>query len=215
MSNERKARKEKKEETPLHFWVTTIIGVLVALVAVWGIKTFLIANDQVLGPSMQPTFENKDRIIATRQKSATRNDIVIFDAPDQKNAQYIKRVIGLPGDTVQSINDVLYVNGKKVAEPYLNNKYKDARHKQGYTYTNNFSLKTLADGSYYSSIYRDDQELLTEVKKTGKVPKGYYFVMGDHRNVSKDSRMIGFIKKDSLIGVVKLRYWPLNALKTF
>lgn len=207
--------KEKKEETTLHFWVTTILSALVVFLAVWGIKSFLIANDQVSGPSMQLTFEDKDRIIAVRKHEAKRNEVVILDAPDQKNAQYIKRVIGMPGDTVESKNDELFINGKKISQPYLDNKYKEESHDDGLTYTTNFTLRTLADNEYYKSIYSDNQKLLNQVKKTGKVPSGYYFVMGDHRNVSKDSRMIGFIKKDKIVGVVKWRYWPFSEMKTF
>ncbi|GKQ42671.1 signal peptidase I [Companilactobacillus sp. RD055328] len=210
-----KKNKEKKEETLLHFWVTTIISALVVFLAVWGIKSLLIANDKVSGPSMQPTFEDKDRIIAIRTIDAKRNDVVILNAPDQPGAQYIKRVIGMPGDTVESKNDKMYINGKKISESYLDNKYKEQSHAEGYTYTTNFSLSSLAEGSYYKSIYADNKKLLNKVKKTGKVPSGYYFVMGDHRNVSKDSRMIGFIKKDEIVGVVKWRYWPLNEMKTF
>ncbi|MGR3741760.1 signal peptidase I [Companilactobacillus sp. DQM5] len=209
------SKKEQKEETPLHFWITTILGALAVFLVVWGIKSFLIANDRVSGPSMQPTFEDKDRIIAIRKHDAKRNDVVILDAPDQKNAQYIKRVIGMPGDTVESKNDVMYINGKKIAQPYLENNFKEEQHAQGVTYTNNFTLKTLAKNQYYQSIYSNNPKLLNEVKKTGKVPAGYYFVMGDHRNVSKDSRMIGFIKKDKIVGVVKLRYWPFSDFKTF
>jgi signal peptidase I len=111
-------------------------------------------------------------------------------APDQKGALYIKRVIGTPGDMVTSKNDKLYINGKNIPEPYLNNSYERKAHKLGELYTNNFTLKE-------------------------RVPKDSYFVMGDHRDVSKDSRYFGFVKRSALVGRVIFRYWPFNQWRTF
>nr|WP_230913084.1 signal peptidase I [Agrilactobacillus fermenti] len=159
------------------------------------LKTWVFANEQVEGPSMQSTFQSGDRIIAFRHAKVERGDVVILKAPDEPDTYYIKRVIGLPGETVASRNDVMYINGKKLKEPYL-----DRKLSTGPLYTTNFSLKTLN---------------LPKTTKDGRVPKNNYFVMGDHRDVSKDSRMIGFIPKSSIIGIVKWRYWPLNEMKTY
>ena len=154
---------------------------------------FLLANETISGPSMQPTFENNDRVIAVRHSKLSRGDIVILKAPDEPGALYIKRIIGVPGDSIKSKNDVMYINGKQIKEPYLT-EYKKKLSK-GQLYTNNFSL-----------------EQLYHVKR---VPKNCYFVMGDHRNVSKDSRMIGFIKRQDIIGEVKLRYFPFNQINWY
>ncbi|KRM85046.1 signal peptidase I [Lactobacillus hominis DSM 23910 = CRBIP 24.179] len=154
---------------------------------------FVFANETVSGPSMQPTFESNDRIIAVRHSKLQRGDIVILKAPDEPGALYIKRIIGVPGDTIESKNDTLYVNGKKVAEPYLTQYEKKLP--KGQLYTNNFTLKKLFG--------------------VERVPKDSYFVMGDHRDVSKDSRMIGFIKKSAIVGEVKVRYYPFNQFRFF
>lgn len=154
---------------------------------------FLLANETISGPSMQPTFENNDRVIAVRHSKLSRGDIVILKAPDEPGALYIKRIIGVSGDSIKSKNDVMYINGKPIKEPYLT-EYKKKLSK-GQLYTNNFSL-----------------EQLYHVKR---VPKNCYFVMGDHRNVSKDSRMIGFIKRQDIIGEVKLRYFPFNQINWY
>ena len=154
---------------------------------------FLLANETISGPSMQPAFENNDRVIAVRHSKLSRGDIVILKAPDEPGALYIKRIIGVPGDSIKSKNDVMYINGKAIKEPYLT-EYKKKLSK-GQLYTNNFSL-----------------EQLYHVKR---VPKNCYFVMGDHRNVSKDSRMIGFIKRQDIIGEVKLRYFPFNQINWY
>lgn len=186
-----KTEKKKQEDESLGRFVLDIIIMMAILIGLYYlIFSFVLSNETVSGPSMQPTFQDKDRVIAVRHFTLQRNDVVILKAPDEKNALYIKRVIGLPGDMVTSKNDKLYINGKEVAEPYLNNSYKRAANKQGELYTENFTLRR-------------------------RVPKNCYFVMGDHRDVSKDSRYFGFVKRSSIAGEVKWRYWPLNQWKIF
>lgn len=186
-----KKKKNNEEDESLGRFILDIIIMFAIMIGIYYLLfSFVFSNETVSGPSMQPTFENNDRLIAVRHFDLKRNDIVILKAPDQKNALYIKRVIGLPGDMVTSKNDKLYVNGKQIAEPYLNNSYQKQAHKNGELYTNNFTLRR-------------------------RVPKNCYFVMGDHRDVSKDSRFFGFVKKNAIIGEVKWRYWPLNQWKTF
>ncbi|GFZ27042.1 signal peptidase I [Lactobacillus corticis] len=166
-----------------------ILGLTAIMLVIWYLVfSFVLSNDAVSGPSMEPTFENNDRLISVRHTQISRNDVVVIKAPDEPGALYIKRVIGMPGDKVVSKNDKLYINGKRVAEPYLNNKYLKAAHQAGQNYTNNFSVT---------------------------VPKGYYWVMGDHRDVSKDSRKFGPVKKSAIVSEVKLRYWPFNRISLF
>ncbi|MBP2057069.1 signal peptidase I [Lactobacillus colini] len=189
--------KSKKQDPEQESWGKSILQILIMVIIFMGIYfllfRFVFSNETVSGPSMQPTFENGDRIIAVRHSSLQRGDIVILKAPDEPGALYIKRIIGLPGDTIKSKNDVMYINGKPIKQPYL--KEYEKRLPKGELYTNNFSLKQLFG--------------------VNKVPKDSYFVMGDHRNVSKDSRMIGFIKRSAIVGEVKLRYYPFNQIKAF
>lgn len=189
--NAKDLKQNSNDNESLGRFVLEIIIMMAALIGIYYlIFSFVLSNETVSGPSMQPTFESNDRVIAVRHFTLKRNDIVILKAPDEKNALYIKRIIGLPGDMVTSKNDKLYINGKQVSEAYLNNSLKKAANKNGTLYTNNFTLKK-------------------------RVPKNCYFVMGDHRNVSKDSRYFGFVKRSAIVGKVKLRYWPLNQLKIF
>ena len=182
--------KKKDQEESLGRFILDIIIMMAIMVGIYYLLfSFVLSNETVSGPSMQPTFENGDRIIAVRHFNLKRNDIVILKAPDEKNALYIKRVIGLPGDMVTSKNDKMYINGKEIKQPYLNNSYKKQDNKSGELYTNNFTLRR-------------------------RVPKGQYFVMGDHRDVSKDSRYFGFVKRSAIVGEVKWRYWPLNQWRT-
>ena len=113
----------------------------------------------------------------------------------------------MPGDTVSAKNDKLYVNGKAIAEPYLNRKFARTEINQWASqqgldsstikFTNDFNIKTLSS------------------TKSAKVPAGKYFVMGDNRLVSHDSRDFGFVDKSKIQSVVVWRYWPLNRLKIF
>lgn len=156
---------------------------------------YVIANEEVFGPSMEPNFEQGDRLIAFRHAKIKRNDVVIIKAPDAPGEFYIKRVIGLPGDSVAVKNNELYINGKKTAQPYLQKSFVDQYTNNGLPFTANFTLQ--------------------QILGVSKVPKGEYFVLGDNRPVSKDSRYFGFVKQDGVVGVVKLRYWPLNKFKIY
>src|SRR5699024_585294 len=114
-----------------------------------------------------------------------RFDIVVFKATKEKD--YIKRVIGLPGDRIEYKNDQLYINGKQYKEPYLD------KEKKGISVgllTQDFNIKTLP--ATHSEV----------------VPKGHYFVLGDNRRNSEDSRIIGFVSKDAIIGKASLVFWP-------
>lgn len=126
---------------------------------------------------MMPTLEDGDRMIVNKIGykigEPKRFDIVVFHAPEQKN--YIKRVIGLPGDTLEYKDDQLYINGEPIEEPYLD-AYK-AQITEG-TLTEDFTLNDI-DVSLDSNT----------------IPEGYIFVMGDNRRYSKDSRHIGLVNQ--------------------
>lgn len=176
---------------------------------------FVLSNDTVSGPSMQPSFENGDRLVSVRHAQIKRGEVVIVKAPDEPGALYIKRVIGLPGEKIISKNNQIYINGKKIAQPWLTQGKKmiDNGSDTFYSATQNFSMQSLARSRQYQHFYTKKQ--LEYINKTNRIPKGTYFVMGDHRSVSKDSRYIGTIKRKDIVGIVKLRYWPLTQFKIY
>ena len=152
---------------------------------------------QVVGDAMLPTLESGDQLVLINLPEVDRFDIVVFPAPAGTEEEYVKRIIGLPGDEITYFQDELYINGVKVEEPYLGALKDDADQ----ALTGDFTLFSL----------------------TGEatVPEEMYFVLGDNRNVSKDSRVFGFIKASQIEGLIPaeqiegtpdLGIWPLNKI---
>lgn len=177
------------QSTKREVWSWIRAGAIAILIA-FLVRQFIFSNYIVRGESMMPTLQDGNRLIVNKVGYTVgtphRFDVIVFHATQTED--YVKRIIGLPGDSITYKNDQLYVNGKRVAEPYLQH-YKDAL-PQGQQLTENFNLKS----------------------KTGKlrVPEGKLWVMGDNRMNSEDSRYFGFVDQKSVIGKVSIRYWPLN-----
>lgn len=182
--------KTEKEKNELWEWTKAL---LIAFAIAAFIRYFLFTPIVVDGDSMMPTLENGDRMIVNKFSykigEPERFDIVVFHAPEQKD--YIKRVIGVPGDFVEYKDDQLYINGEPIDEPYLD-AYK-AEISEG-NLTGDFSLKDI------------DPSL-------DVIPEGYVFVMGDNRRFSKDSRHIGIVEQKEIIGNTSIIFWPLNEIE--
>ncbi|WP_171016693.1 signal peptidase I [Pseudalkalibacillus caeni] len=173
---------------PVWDWIKAFsIAVILAVV----IREFLFTNYIVHGESMMPTIQDGNRLIINKigynVGNPDRFDLIVFHANEEED--YIKRVIGLPGDTIEYRDDVLYINGKAVEEPYLERYKKQVLNGN---LTENFTLE----------------------EKTGRkvVPEGHLFLLGDNRLHSYDSRHIGFVEMDKVVGKVNLRYWPLEEI---
>ena len=183
----------EKKKSEIWEWIKAL---LIAVGLAFVIRYFFLAPIVVDGESMMPTLNDKDRMIVNKigyvVGEPERFDIIVFHAPEEKD--YIKRIIGLPGDTIEYKNDILYVNGEPVDGPYLD-EFKGEYKEQNLdgTLTESF---TLAD-------------------KLGQetVPEGHLFVMGDNRRESKDSRHIGFVSMDDVIGKTSIIYWPIKDIK--
>lgn len=179
----------KKEKNEIWEWAKAL---LIAFAAVWLIRHFLFTPIVVDGESMMPTLENGERMIVNKigyeVGEPSRFDILVFHhAPENKD--YIKRVIGLPGDHVAYKNDQLYINGEPQKEPYLESNKSQVN---GGTLTEDFTLE----------------------ERTGEkvIPEGYLFVMGDNRRNSTDSRIIGLVPLAEVIGKTNIIFWPLKEL---
>lgn len=190
-------------------WLVQLL--LIALIAFAGscfLMTEVLSKDTVSGDSMQPTLEDNDRLISLRHQKIAHNEIVVLDAPDRKGGLlYIKRIIGMPGDTVRVENERLYINGKLQSQPYLKTRFMRAEIKAwGKSTGKNIT------GMHFT----DDFDIATnKATMSQKVPQNEYFVMGDNRFVSHDGRAFGFIKASAIRSVVLWRYWPLVRMKIF
>lgn len=144
---------------------------------------FLFRPFQVNGQSMFPNYHDKEYIltnlIVLKLKDIDRGDVIVFESPVSKEKDFIKRVIGVSGDEIMIRGGFVFVNGIRLDESsYLPQDFK--------TYAGAF----LSEG------------------ETVKVPNGNYFVLGDNRNFSSDSREWGFVKKEKIIGKSFVVYWP-------
>lgn len=173
--------------------VEWLIAIVVAIALFFIIKQFFFMTYSVKGDSMDPTLKDGQKVIVNKIGYTVGNidngDVVVFHA--DKKYDYVKRVIGHGGDTVEYKNDQLLVNGKKVAEPYLE---ENKVAKTNVLLTENFSVKDLVNADGKSTI-----------------PKGKLLVLGDNREVSNDSRYFGLINEDQIVGEVALRYWPFSS----
>lgn len=185
-------------------------GAFIIFFVVLGLlRLFVLQPVSVDGHSMDPTLADGERLIVLKTSSIDRFDIVVAKEKEgNKTKEIVKRVVGLPGDTITYKDDVLYVNGKKTDEPYLD-KYKKAFEEDDLQdiYSYNTLFQQLAESSDAFTTAKDGS---TEF--TVKVPKDQYFLLGDDRIVSKDSREVGTFKKSAIVGEVKFRFWPFSKI---
>jgi len=166
---------------------------------------FVFSPVKVEGHSMDPTLHDNQRLITSKISNLDRQDIITTKEPDNQNIYVVKRIIGLPGDHVEMKNNTLMINGKKYEEPYLN------------AFKEKFTKDKLFDEYSYNTAFQEQAANATSFTNDFNVtvPKNQYFVMGDNRLISKDSRIFGFVDKSLIQGKVILRFWPLNEIKLF
>jgi len=184
-------------------WVLTVA---VAILLVLGLKAWVVNPYRIPSASMEPTLHcgrpaadceasSSDRVLANRLiyhfRGPRRKEIVVFNAPPRAGVEcqsgvYVKRAIGLPGDRWEERNGFVYIDGKRLDEPYI------------------------------QAGRRDHQTLRLSDILPGRtvIPKDMYLMMGDNRSESCDSRRWGLVPRSALIGEVFLTYWPLNRIAT-
>lgn len=178
-NDENDSKPKSKLRELIEFFIPIVLAVVIAIV----LKTFVFANAVVPTGSMLNTIQEGDRIIASRlayiNNDPERYDIIIFRNPDNEEECFVKRVIGLPGETVQIVNGIVYV-----------------------TQTNGETIQL-------------DDSFVTNCEPYGdfgpfEVPEDSYFMMGDNRNTSWDSRFWDnkYVHKDKILGKVKFKYYP-------
>ena len=180
-------------------------------------RLFLWSNVRVEGHSMDPTLADGEVLFVVKHLPINRFDIVVAHE-DDGNKDIVKRVIGLPGDTIRYQNDKLYVNGNETNEPYLADyikRFKDDKLQSTYSGTGFEGDK----GTFFRSIAQKAQAFTVDVNYNTNfsftVPEGEYLLLGDDRLVSSDSRHIGTFKAKDITGEAKFRLWPMNRIGTF
>jgi signal peptidase I len=185
--------RQREDRQPDHVrsiveWVAVIVGALVVALVV---KTFLFQAFYIPSASMEPTLEKGDRVLVNKLSydlhDVNRGDVVVFELPEDKIGpdgikDLIKRVVGLPGDTIETRDGVVYVNDRRLEEPYL------------------------ADGTRTGDPTNGNNPAIDRQV----VPDGTVFVMGDNRSNSHDSRYAdrGPIPIDSIVGRAFVLVWP-------
>lgn len=156
--------------------------VLISLAIILPVRMFLVQPFYVEGASMEPSFYDKEYLIidelSYRFHAPVRGEVVVFRNPDNHKQYYIKRVIGLPGETIEIISGKVFINGKELNETYIDN----------------------LSGQSFSELTVGEDE---------------YFVLGDNRPVSRDSRVFQALPKKLIIGRVWFRGWPVDRISTF
>lgn len=169
------------------WWRETIETIVWAFVLAMIIRTFIVQAFWIPSGSMIPTLEVGDRVLVAKFWNVffepKRGSLYVFKYPVDRERDFVKRLIAVPGDIVDIQNGIVYINGEPTDEPYV--KHHDY-----------FTMRP--------------SNLFPEVPF--KVPEGKYFMLGDNRSNSQDSRYWGFADIDDMRGPVFFRYWPLDRI---
>lgn len=191
------SRRPPPTRSPARTVVEWVIIVAAALVVAVLVRTFFLQPFYIPSGSMEPTLEVGDRVLVNKLSydlhQVHRGDIIVFTKPANDPSpgvkDLIKRVIGLPGETIQGIDGQVYIDGRKLTEPYL-----PRSGQSGYP-----GPLTAFPASFPPTV----------------VPRGDYYVMGDNRGDSADSRFIGPISGKLIVGRAFFRVWPMSSIGRF
>jgi signal peptidase I len=184
-------------------WVLTIVF---AVLIVLGLKAWIVNPYRIPSASMEPTLHcarpgddceagSSDRVLANRLiyhfRDPKRREIVVFNAPERaalvcEKGVYVKRIIGVPGDRWEERDGYVYIDGKRLNEPYVKAERRD----------------------------HESLELSDILPGATVIPHEKYLMMGDNRSQSCDSRRWGLVPRSAIIGEVFLTYWPLGRIST-
>ncbi len=185
--------KNKKDKYDILYSILDFLRmILVAFIILMLVFTFVLRKNTVVGSSMYPTLEDGEHVIvnvaASYLTDIERFDVVVVHSPDNKDL-WVKRVIGLPGETISYQDGILYVDNKEIEEPFLDKNYAEqvVKQQQLKTFTQDMAPVTLKDNEY--------------------------FLIGDNRNNSMDSRSVGPFTRDKIIAKGMLIYSPIDKVR--
>ena len=211
-------KRSKKSNNPVRsflkewaLFALIIGGIILSRIYLW-------TPVRVDGHSMDPTLADSEYLLVINKLPIDRFDIVVASETENgKTKEIVKRVIGLPGETIEYKNDVLYINGKETDEPYLKEyiqKFKEDKLQSTYSgkgFEENGELfRQMAQIAEAFTVDKDGSATFTK-----KLLDDEYLLLGDDRIVSKDSRQVGAFKKEQIKGEAVLRLWPLLPFQTY
>lgn len=211
-------KRSKKSNNPVRSFLKewALFGLIIGGIILS--RIYLWTPVRVDGHSMDPTLADSEYLLVINKLSIDRFDIVVASETENgKTKEIVKRVIGLPGETIEYKNDVLYINGKETDEPYLKDyiqKFKEDKLQSTYSgkgFEENGELfRQMAQIAEAFTVDRDGSATFTK-----KLLDDEYLLLGDDRIVSKDSRQVGAFKKEQIKGEAVLRLWPLLPFQTY
>jgi signal peptidase I len=189
----------------------------IALILALIIRAFVVQSFHIPSGSMIPSLLIGDFILVDKItyhfREPDRGDVVVFHFPLNEDIYYIKRIIGIPGDKIEIVDGKVYINGKPCKYKFVG------------TYTYKERGKTNTGKIFYEFLPRSNgEEEKHMILKTGirgdnieviTVPKGKYFVMGDNRNNSYDSRFWGFVDRNKIVGIARIVFFSWDSEKHF
>lgn len=185
INEKRKQRIHSK--TDVFSWITLL---LFAIICIWFLLSFV--SHRVDGVSMLPSLENNQRVLVKKNTLPNRYDIVTFAPKGKPEESYIKRVIGMPGDAI-------WLDGERL---FINHQLEDGTMLEDWSGTSQ-----QPDGTIVIAITSD---VYNELYGLTNIPDKSYFVLGDNRNNSTDSRRFGLVREEQIEGVALYRYYPFN-----
>ncbi len=169
------------------FFLDFIETAVVALAIFVVIYLFLFQPHQVRGNSMLDNYHNGEYLLTNKLtyhfKDIQRGDVVVFKAPKNEDYDYIKRIIGLPGETIKIENGSVFINNQRLDESF-----------------------------YLSNDIQTQAGLFISEGENISIPQEEYFVIGDNRGASSDSRIWGTVPEENIIGKAWFRYWPVSKI---
>lgn len=198
-------------------WSMSLQSLLGTVVIAVFVITFVVQAFQIPSESMENTLLIGDYLLVDKfrygggtlwdhvmpYRRVQRGDIIVFKYPVNPTQHFVKRVIGVPGDHVRLVNRQVYINGTPLKEPYV--RYTSSIHD---SFRDDFPRLDVSvpglEGQWWLLMHKlvEDDQLI--------VPEGYYFVMGDNRDESLDSRYWGFVPRQNIIGRPLLIYWSVR-----
>jgi signal peptidase I len=209
---------------------TIFYALIIALV----IRSFLFQPFYIPSSSMEPSLQVGDRLFVSKYtygyskhsfpfspnifnnrlfgKKPQQGDVIVFKTPSDNRTDYVKRLIGLPGDTIQFLDGDLYINNSKIPREKNENKYVINCGNQKLKV--NSYKETLPNGKEYTAVYRAENSM----QNTNKfiVPLNHYFFLGDNRDCSKDSRFlssVGYVNYNNLVGKARIIFFSNDIKK--